>query len=543
MYRDAEVVVSELQVLTQPLGGSPLARDAVDERVPADWYRTRPRTADEWRTYVQSVRDAFGAIDWRGALAPALAASGAAAERLARSADGAGIVITTGQQPGLFGGPIYTWSKALSALALADELEAMTGIPVAPVFWAATDDTDFAEASVTHVAVPGGVETLTLPAPTVEGASMRATPLGDVSTLLEELRLGAGSAASTEVLELARASYSREQTVGSAYLRLLRALLEPLGIAVLDAAHPAVRGVSLPIVLRALQHGESIDAAVRTRSAELQDAGYTPQVAHVPGLTVVHETVRGTRRRVPLTAARALTTSAHGELGPNVLLRPVVERSILPTAAYVAGPGELAYFAQVSAVAEAIGAPTPLVVPRWSGLILEPHIERILQRRALAIDELRDPHAAETRLARAQLPAALRSVLEHWRANVDHSMRDLRRAVDDGGGASEPLLSSRVVEGVERDMMRRLDRLERRAVASIKRRDHDLLRDIATARGALWPLGKPQERMLNLLPMLARHGMRVLDLMLAQAREHGASLISGASTSAMAIPDPAHDRR
>lgn len=533
--------MSALRVLTQPLGGSPLARDAVHERVPAEWYRMRPRTPDEWRAYVESVRGEFATHEWITALSPALDASGAAADRVARSAGGAGIVVTTGQQPGLFGGPVYTWSKALSALALADELEALTGIPAAPVFWAATDDTDFAEASVTHVAVPGGVETVTLPPPAVEGASMRETPLGDTSAQLAQLQRGAGSAAASEALQLARATYTREQTVGSAYLLLLRALLEPLGIAVLDAGHPAVREAARSVVLRALRYSAEIDAALRARESAIRDAGYTPQVAHVPGLTLVHETVRGGRRRIPLTSAKASAVDAHGELGPNVLLRPVVERTILPTAAYVAGPGELAYFAQVSAVADALDAPTPLVVPRWSGLILEPHVERILERHGLTVDELRDPHAAETRLARAQLPPALRAVLERWRASIDGAVGDLRRSMNDDG--SEPLLSARIVEGVERDMMRRLDRLERRAVAAIKRRERDILRDVATARGALWPLGKPQERMLNLLPMLARHGTRLLDLMLEQAREHAASLVSSASAGAIAVSHHAHDRR
>ena len=527
--------MSGLQVLTRPLGGGPLARDAVERRVRADWSRDRPQTAEEWRAYAHDVRAGFADVDWLTALGPAFELSGLAAERLERSAAGAGIVITTGQQPGLFGGPIYTWSKALSALAVADELEALTGIPVAPVFWAATDDADFAEASVTHVAVPGGVETLIEPAPPLSGASMRDTPLGDVTSLVPRLQLGAGSAADAEIWRLARDAYAPTETVGSAYVRLLRALLQPLGIAVLDAGHPAVGRAARPLLRQALRRCREVDAAVRERFAAIRDVGYTPQVAHVPGLSLVHETVRGARRRVSLDAAPALAADTHEQLGPNVLLRPVVERAILPTAAYVAGPGELAYFAQVSAVAEALESPTPLALPRWSGLILEPHIERILQRHSLSIGELRDPHATETRLAREQLPPALRTVLAEWRLRVEHSIRDLRHALESEPEA--PLLSERVVDGVSRDMGRKLDRLERRAVAAIKRREGELLRDVATARGALWPLGKPQERVLNMLPLLARHGPRLLELMLDQARAHAATLTSARADDAMAVHD------
>ena len=93
---------------------------------------------------------------------PAIMPAGAAAARLERVSRQGGVVVTTGQQPGLFGGPLYTWSKAMSALALADELEARTGIPTAAVFWAATDDADFAEAAATVVARSGGVDELSV---------------------------------------------------------------------------------------------------------------------------------------------------------------------------------------------------------------------------------------------------------------------------------------------------------------------------------------------------------------------------------------------
>ena len=121
------------RVITEPLGGSPLARAALSDSPPA-FYAPRPASVEEWSTRAREVHSAAG-TGWLDALAAALGptlAGTAAGERLARSAGGRGVVVTTGQQPGLFGGPIYTWSKALSALALADALEASTGVPTAP---------------------------------------------------------------------------------------------------------------------------------------------------------------------------------------------------------------------------------------------------------------------------------------------------------------------------------------------------------------------------------------------------------------------------
>jgi len=114
--------VTELRVITEPLGGSALSLAAQRGDAPADWYPARPVGAAEWRAYATSVARSAVGSGWLSAIAPAIAASGHAAERLSRTAAGDGVVVTTGQQPGLFGGPVYTLSKALSALALADAL-------------------------------------------------------------------------------------------------------------------------------------------------------------------------------------------------------------------------------------------------------------------------------------------------------------------------------------------------------------------------------------------------------------------------------------
>ena len=152
--------MTDVRIVTEPLGGSPLSRALQERRAPRDWTAAAPSSVEGWR---EQVASRASARDWTSAwrcLEPALNASGAARERLQRVIDAKGVVVTTGQQPGLFGGPIYTLSKAVSAIALADALEEATGVPAAPIFWAATDDADFAEASTTAVARQGGLEVL-----------------------------------------------------------------------------------------------------------------------------------------------------------------------------------------------------------------------------------------------------------------------------------------------------------------------------------------------------------------------------------------------
>jgi bacillithiol biosynthesis cysteine-adding enzyme BshC len=508
------------RIVTESLGGGPLSIRVSGGEAPSEWYARRPETPDEWRRHVVAV----GAVehdDWASALAPALATPGRAAVRLQRVIDGGGVVVTTGQQPGLFGGPIYTWSKAIGALALADFLEALTGTPVAPVFWAATDDSDFAESSWTKVALPGGAEELRIDGASAAGLSMAQVPLGDVEPLVERLERSAGSASWREPLAAVRHAYRRDQTIGGAYVELLRAILGPLGITVLDAANPAVRRAASPVLRAALREARPLADALGVRAAALAAAGYRPQVAEVGGLSLVFRVVAGERRRIRAADGRAAADdAAPDELSPNVLLRPVVERALLPTVAYVAGPAELAYFAQTGAVADTLGLERPLAVPRWSCTIIEPHVQRILDRFGLTIDDLRDPHAAETRLARRSLPAAVAETLARLRASIDASASSLAAE-----GAT--LVPSGAVAGAKRALEHRVARLERRFTAAAKRTLDEEVRQIGTARGSLFPGGRRQERALNFIPLLARYGPDLIEQMRGAALEHAERFAAG----------------
>lgn len=513
--------MSAPRVLTEPLGGGALARAIQQGVTPPEWVVPRPRGVEGWTARVAEVRRLAPAA-WREVLAPAFAAEGEAAARLDRVAAAGGVVVTTGQQPGLFGGPLYTLLKALSALALADRLERETGVPTAPVFWAATDDADFAEAAWTGVAEPEGYQRLSMERRGADGLVMAEMPLGDVAEVLDRMVRAAGSAPHAGVLEAVRAAYAPGATVGGAYVQLMRSLLEPLGIAVLDAWHPAVRAAARPTLVAALRGANRIDEALSLRTVAIERAGFRAQVARVAKLSLVFESAAGVKARVPLT--RALTTAADdtATLSPNVLLRPLVERQLLPTVAYLGGPGELGYFAQVTAVADALDLPRPLAVPRWSATIVEPTIDRRLGRLGLTVADLLDPHAAERQLGERALPQEVRTALEGLRHDVVARMAALR--TPDGAGPA--LVPDRVLEGARLQLEHRVARLERRLRAAAYRREEALGRDVVAVRAALRPDQQRQERRLSAIPFLARHGDLLLTQLKAGAALHAGSLLA-----------------
>ncbi|MDB4874140.1 MAG: hypothetical protein JWM41_586 [Gemmatimonadetes bacterium] len=508
-------------VRTETLGGSKLSRAARAGEC-AEWYRAIPRGVDDWRAYGREVAASVSSR-WLDDLGDAIAPAGRAAERLQRSAGGKGLVVTTGQQPGLFGGPLMSLVKAISARALADTLQETLGIPVAPIFWAATDDADFDEASVVSVALDGGARELRMEQRAPAGTPMARVPIGDdVLALAERLREAAGSAPHASYLDAALRAYQPGAMAGDAYVALLRELLAPLEIAVLDASHASVGRAEAPLLQRAVSNADAIAAAVRRRGEAIHGRGFTPQVEEVPGLSLVFLNSNGTKRRLSLADAASLgALDDHSFLSTTVLLRPVLERAILPTAAYVAGPAEYAYFAQVTAVAEALGTPAPVVVPRWSMTIVEPRIQRLLDELGVNAEALADPNAVEGRMAREQLSPDVAGTLRTMRGHVASDVDALRTR---GAG----VVADPVLDGVQRSIEHRIERLERRVLAGVKRRETELMRKIATARGALYPHGAPQERKLAYVPFLARYGPELLDAMVAAAQSHARSLVAGA---------------
>lgn len=482
------------------------------------WFKSVPQDAAAWKTRAELIRGSLVEPDWLRHLAPAFNATGAAADRLERAA-GSGFAVTAGQQPCLFGGPLYTWWKALTALSLANRLEAETGLPVVPIFWAATDDSDYAEAAATVISANSGAERISLAPMDDNGRPLADVPLGDTSALFERLIAASGSAPNAATLDIVRAAYSPGHTIGSAYVELLRKILEPLGIAVIDAAHPAVRIAAFPILKSALLQAQSIEDALIERSAELKREKLSAQVKVVKGRSLVFAATDGERDRVRIKDGAIVAESASpGSLGPNVLLRPIVERSIIPTVAYIGGPAEVAYFAQVTAVAEAMRVPSPVIVPRWSGMVIEPRVERILERYQLTAEDFRDPHAVETRMARESLPADLVNRIQEVERTVAASIAELASAP----GAN--IVAPAVIDGLKRNVAHRIERLERRYTAAVKRNGNEALREVAIVRGALFPENTPQERALNFIPLLARYGDEIISSAMQEINAHTAKI-------------------
>lgn len=503
-----------------PLAMGALATAVRSGGLPDGFVAPAPRSASEWVEQIDVCREPMMGYGWAETLREAMRPSGAAAARLARVSGGQGVVVTTGQQPGLFGGPMYTLLKALSALALADRLEATTGIPTAPLFWAATDDADFAESATTWLPTGAALQDARIVDQPPEGTMMSHAFLRDTDAVTATLRRAAAGAAWPELVRAACAAYANGATVGNAYVELMREMLMPLGITVLNAAHPSVRHQSAPLLRRALAEAASIDAALQERTIALRNGGFTPQVELLPDRSLVFVVRNGVKERATISGAAATLSRVSDDLlSPNVLLRPVVERALLPTVAYMAGPGELAYFSQVGAVASALRVAMPLALPRTSVRVITPDVQGTLARHGVSADAMRDTRELVNSLARSHTPDAAIDAIAALRAQI--------RTTASAIGASASGVTPEALGGAVAQFSHRADRLERRVLASSKRTIAELLLRLDKAQQQLWPQNSPQERLVNPLPWLARYGPPLLDRMHQACAEDAAALLNG----------------
>jgi bacillithiol synthase len=454
------------------------------------------------------------------------------------------IVVTTGQQPGLFTGPLYTIYKALSVVALARHLEDQWQRPVLPVFWLATDDHDVAEANrAAWPAADGSVRHAALPARAGDAAMtpMYREPLGtDVLAILEQLQADLpGDGFTPETMEWLRRHYVPTATVGNAFAGALAELLAPLGVFCIDAGRRALKQLGAPIMMQALAKAAEIEPPLVPLAAQLAAAGNDPAVAVGDGATLVFlEGSQGrdrlvrdgagfrTRRSGEVYSMADLAAIAAAEperLSPNVLLRPVLESAILPTVAYVAGPGELRYLALTPPVYEVLGVSRQLPVPRWSGIVVDAKVERVLGKFNLTVDDLLAPDGAlENRIARSQLPETVTSTLARLRDAMESEYAALARATLD----IDPTLE-KTVQGVRNNALQGTTDIEKKLVQHLKKRSDTELGQVTRARGMVRPDGKPQERIFTVAPFLARHGREFLDAVLAEATSWYSGALEG----------------
>lgn len=422
--------------------------------------------------------------------------------------------VVTGQQVALFGGPLFTLLKAATAIRRARDLSA-TGRPHVPIFWLATEDHDLAE-----------VNQLTLPAKS-HLARIHLSQHVQANARVGDLLLGEGIHATLDqaasllgegpMLDLLRACYTPTATLASAFARTLAKIFAPFGLIVIDASTRPFHSLGKPVLRAAIEHAAELHHALVARSAVLQNLGYHAQVAVQENSSLLFLIVDGARVALKHRAAGdewragskvfttaellALLDREPERFSPNALLRPVFQDSILPTAEYIGGPAEVAYFAQSSVLYDAILHRRTPILPRLSATLLEPAIAATLARQQLeARDAFTSTEALAHRLAARAIPIEGKRHLATAGNALDHELTPLLKwahSVDAGLGRAADTAASK--------MRYQMNRLRRLAANRMLERETSLAHHAAALTQALYPNHHLQERIVGGAYFLARY--------------------------------------
>jgi bacillithiol biosynthesis cysteine-adding enzyme BshC len=438
------------------------------------------------------------------------------------------VALVSGQQAGLFTGPLYTIYKAVSAVKLAGCLR-QRNTKAVPVFWIAAEDHDFVEVAkaeiigrdcqLKHVEVSSAMHR--------EGQPVGRVVLDDsINTVVDQLfELLPNSEFADDMKALVKNAWQPGRGYVDSFATMMTALLGRYGLIFLDPLDPEMKKLAAPLYSAAVRQAPEIATAVEQRSRELESGGYHAQVlASASSFPLFLHDEAGARRALVRTdkgkyqakdtdlqyTIEELADLALAEpqrFSPNVTLRAVVQDYLLPTIAYHGGAAEIAYFAQTAEVYRVLERPATPILARSSMTMVERHTGRVLERYGLTLaDFFEGLEPVTKRVVEEYLGAGTARHFTDAEQNVNHELDRLKGELQ----AIDPTLADALETG-RKKIQYQLDGLRTRFVRAQMTRDEAAHRQLQRAADQLYPNKDLQERHINITSLLARHGTYVIE--------------------------------
>ena len=481
-----------------------------------------PEVLSAYEVDRQKVCDALAAMNERWG------AGEATLENLRLLRDSDCIAVVSGQQAGLFTGPLYTIYKALSAVKLAGCLR-QRNTKAVPVFWMAAEDHDFAEVAkaelISRDCQLKNVEVST-------DLHREGQPVGGVAldhsinlAVCQLCELLPNSEFAADMKALVKNAWQPGRGYAESFAIMMTSLLGRYGLIFLDPLDPELKRIAAPLYSKAALHAPEIATAIEQRSAELERDGYHAQVlATANSFPLFLHDEQGARHAVVRVengnykakaideeyTAEELATMAQEtpeRFSPNVTLRAVVQDYLLPTIAYYGGAAEIAYFAQTAEVYRVLERPATPILPRSSLTMIERHTGRMLEKYDLTlVDFFEGLEPVMKRVVEEHLSSDTAKLFAKAEANVNVELDRLRQELE----SVDPTLASALDTG-RKKINYQLDGLRTRFVRTQMNRDEAAHRQLQRAFDQLYPQKDLQERHINITSLLARHGTYVIE--------------------------------
>ncbi len=498
--------------------------DAVADFYPGDWREEDTRKTAAERAAARPVdRDAVADVladqnaEWGG--------GGAAQRNVEALRDPEAVAVVTGQQVGLFTGPLYTIYKTITTLQLAEEWAEQTGRTVVPVFWVEGEDHDFEEIATVHLLrrneeVPLSYEPGVTDNPGAVGRLPLTDAITDVLGRLDDML--PDSDFKPAVMERVRAAYRPGTPLEDAFAHLFRSLFADEGLVFMNPDDERLKGLTRPLFRREIEDPETPAARIDATSQALRGQGYHAQVhARPTNLFWLADdaryaidlgddgqfVLRGTDRSFSREELLDRLDAEPARFSPNVVLRPLMQDHLLPTATYVAGPGEVSYFAQYGDVYDWAELDMPLIHPRASVSLVEGKVQKVLDKYDLGVCDFRD-----------DLDALFQDVVvDTMNVDVDAVFQDATTDLHKALNALKPEVEAvdgslgAAAEATRAALVEEMNDLKQKVVRAEKRQRDEVRAQLEKAHANLRPNGSLQERTINVLYYLNKYSLDLLD--------------------------------
>lgn len=434
-------------------------------------------------------------------------------------ANPATLAVVTGQQTGILGGPLYTFYKAISAIALSRELQRVLGSGVVPVFWQETEDHDFDEATScgildkenTFASLKYKVES------DVKRKQVGALPLDarSLEALWQQLRSSLQQTEFTDaVFELFQRCYAPQATFAEAQAKLLGYLAGDDGLLILNANTKALKSIAYGLFEKETATSPDLQRIIQSQTAKLA-ASYHAQLEPSPvNLFILDGGKRyklekegnGFRYDEKFIDANELHRIIRAEperLSPNVVLRPLYQDTLLPTLAYIAGPGEIAYYAQLKDAYLWAGIPMPLISPRFSATLVEDRVAKVLEKNGTNAEAmLEDGSALIEKLTLTNEEAIIGSSFDKAVKHIEGELEALRPVALRADATLDAALTT-----LKGKLLTPLKDFASKTLAAERRKSATLRSQLDRSLTSLLPDGAMQERQLGLMYYVNKYGL------------------------------------
>lgn len=441
------------------------------------------------------------------------------------------VVVIGGQQAGLLTGPLYTIYKIISIITLAKQQEQQLGVPVVPVFWMASEDHDIAEINYVHVAEYGKVKKRIYP-PLAKEKRMAAHIELDANAcrqwIDDVLKTYGETDVTNELRAYIHACIAKSNTVVDFFANVVLTLFAKEGIVVVDAAHPQLRAMEREWFMTLIHEHHMITNALQNQQQHLERLGYTkaidvmPMCAHLfyddgqRRLLYYDDAQRcfytkdGAYRFAP-DELRQRIESDPQSFSNNVVTRPLMQEWLFPTLAFIAGPGEIAYWAELKQVFEHFHWRMPPIVPRLSLTLIERHIASDVADVHMTVAEAltNGTKQALEKWMRDNQPVAFDETFHEAKKEIARIHEQLRQL----GLQVDPQLEGVMLKNAER-VETQIDYLQQLITRRLLQKHDVHIRKYERIELALRPNGMPQERVWNVFYYINRYGFDFVDRLL-----------------------------